>query len=142
MTPEQIQIVRVTIAQAMADRLAVEQEFYRQLFVIAPDLAARFRGRIETESWKLQDTLALAFGALTDLPFLVATLEGLAGRGVGRSLADHHFKAIAQALLGAVEWRLGGTFTPQVRAAWIALFTVVVTVLRRPGAIPQSARAA
>jgi hemoglobin-like flavoprotein len=142
MTPEQIQIVRVTIAQAMAERLAVEQEFYRQLFVIAPDLNERFRGRIETETWKLQDTLALAFGALTDLPFLVSTLEGLARRGVGHRLADHHFKAIAQALLGAVEWRLGGAFTPQVRSAWIALFTVVVTVLRRPAASLQSARAA
>jgi hemoglobin-like flavoprotein len=142
MTPEQIQIVRLTIAQAMADRLAVEQEFYRRLFVIAPDLGARFRGDMEHESWKLQDTLALGFGALTDLPFLVATLEGLARHGVARSLSDDHFKAIAQALLGAVEWRLGAAFTPHVRSAWIALFTVTVTVLRRPSALAQRARAA
>jgi hemoglobin-like flavoprotein len=142
MTPEQIQIVRLTIAQAMADRLAVEQEFYRRLFIIAPDLGARFRGQLETETWKLQDTLALGFGALTDLRFLVATLEGLAHRGVARGISDHHFKAIAQALLGAVEWRLGAAFTPHVRSAWIALFTVAVTVLRRPSAVAQSARAA
>jgi hemoglobin-like flavoprotein len=142
MTPEQIQIVRLTIAQAMADRLAVEQEFYRRLFIIAPDLGARFRGDLETETWKLQDTLALGFGALTDLPFLVATMEGLARRGVGRDLPDDHFKAIAQALLGAVEWRIGGSFTPQVRSAWIALFTAAVTVLRRPATSLQSARAA
>ena len=50
MTPEQIQIVRLTIAQAMADRLAVEQEFYRRLFIIAPDLGARFHGDVEAES--------------------------------------------------------------------------------------------
>lgn len=142
MTPEQIQIVRLTIAQALADRLAVEQEFYRRLFIIAPDLGARFHGDLEAESWKLQDTLALGFGALTDLPFLVTTLEGLARHGVARSLSDHHFKAIAQALLGAVEWRLGAGFTPHVRSAWIALFTVAVTVLRRPSAVAQSARAA
>jgi hemoglobin-like flavoprotein len=142
MTPEQIQIVRLTIAQALADRLAVEQEFYRRLFVIAPDLGARFRGQVEQESWKLHDTLALGFGALTDVPLLVATLEGLARHGTARSLSDHHFKAIAQALLGAVEWRIGAAFTPQVRSAWIALFTVAVTVLRRPAAVVHRARAA
>ena len=142
MTPEQIQIVRLTLAQATADRLAVECEFYRRLFVIAPDLHARFRGNVKTECIRLQEALALTFGALTDLPFLVATLEALARRGIGRDLSEHHFRALAQSLVGAVEWRLGAAFTPQVRAAWVGLVTVIVTVLRRPGRAVQRSRAA
>ena len=66
MTPEQIQIVRLTLAQATADHRALGQEFYRRLLIIAPDLRARFHGDIEVESAKLKDALKLAFGALSD----------------------------------------------------------------------------
>src|SRR5260370_1268137 len=132
MTPEQMQIVRLSFARAGAERFAVEREFYRRLFVIAPDLCAHFHGDIETESLKLQDALALAFGALTNMPFLIATLEGLARRGVARGLPERHFRAIAKALLAAIENRIGPAFTPQVCDAWIALFAVVVTFLRGP----------
>jgi len=142
MTPEQMQIVRVTFAQARVDRFAVEREFYRRLFVLAPDLRAHFHGDVETESVKLRNALALAFGALTDVPFLIATLEGLARRGVGRGLPDCHFRAIAKSLLWAIENRIGPAFTPQVCNAWIALLAVVVTFLRGPLADSPSARAA
>jgi nitric oxide dioxygenase len=142
MTPEQMQIVRLTFAQAGAHRFAVEREFYRGLFVIAPDLCAHFHGDIDAESVKLQDALALAFGALTNMPFLIATLEGLARRDVARGLPERHFRAIAKALLGAIENRIGPAFTPRVCDAWIALFAVVVTFLRGPVAGLQSARAA
>lgn len=138
MTPEQMQIVRLSLAQAMADRLVVEREFYRRLFTIAPDLGGRFRGKVENETFKLQNTLALAFGALTDMQFLVGTLEGLARRGVGRDLSDKHCRAIAQSLLWSIERRLGAAFTQQVCDAWIALFAVVVAVLRT--APPQAKR--
>ena len=143
MTPAQIQLVRLTLAQAMTDRQEVGRLFYRRLFVIAPDLRSRFQGDIETESAKLPDALALAFGALSDLPFLVATVESLARHGVARTLPDHHCRAIAQSLLWAIERHIGtAAFTPQVCNAWIALFAVVVTVLRSPAADLQRSRAA
>ena len=142
MTPEQMQIVRLTFAQASAGRFAVEREFYHRLFVIAPDLRAHFHGDVDAESVKLQDALALAFGALTDMPFLIATMEGLARRGVARGLSDCHLRAVAKSLLWAIENRIGPAFTPQVCDAWIALLAVVVTFLRSPLSGLQSARAA
>ena len=142
MTPEQIQIVRLTLAQATTDQHALGQEFYRRLFVIAPDLRARFQGDIETESGKLKDVLKLAFGALSDLPFLVATLEALAARGFARELSDQHCRAIGKSLLCAIEGRIGvAAFTPKVCEAWIAFLAVVVSVLR-PVVVPQRSRAA
>jgi hemoglobin-like flavoprotein len=143
MTPEQIQIVRLSLAKATAERHAVGQDFYRRLFVIAPELRARFSGDVDAESAKLADTLTLAFGALSDLAFLVSTLEALARRGVARGLPDHHCRAIAQALLWAIERCMGrAAFTPQVCDAWIALFAVVMTFLRGPVAVMQRSRAA
>ena len=130
MTPEQIQMVRLTLAQATADQYALGREFYRRLLIIAPDLRARFQGDIDTESAKLRDALKLAFAALSDMPFLVATLEALAQQGVARDLPEHHCRAIAQSLLWAVEQRIGAAFTPQVCDAWIAFLAVVVSILR------------
>jgi nitric oxide dioxygenase len=141
MTPEQIQIVRLTLAQATSDHQALGREFYQRLLIIAPDLRMRFHGDISDESAKLKDALKLAFGALSDLPFLVATLEALAARGVGRQLTDQHCRAIGKSLLWAVERRIGPAFTPQVCNAWIAFLAVVVSVLR-PAVLAQHSQAA
>jgi nitric oxide dioxygenase len=141
MTPEQIQMVRLTLAQATTGEPALGREFYRHLFIIAPDLRGRFHGDVEAESSKLKDALKLAFASLSDLPFLVATLEALARRGIGRELSDYHCRAIGKSLLWAIEKRIGAAFTPQVCDAWIAFLAVVVSILR-PAVTPRRSRAA
>jgi nitric oxide dioxygenase len=142
MSPEQIQLVRLSLAHATADRLALGEAFYHRLFVIAPDLRARFHGDIDVESARLKDTLKLAFGSLSDMPHLVATLEALERRGVAREISDQHCRAIAQSLLWAVETRTGPAFTPEVCNAWIALLAVVVSILRGPPVALRRTRAA
>jgi len=130
MTPEQMQLVRLSLAQATTDRLMVGREFYQRLFALAPELQSTFTGDIDRESAKLKDTLTLAFAALSDMTHLVATLEALAHRGVARNLSDRHCRLIAQSLLYAIERRVGEAFTPQVCNAWIAFLAVVVSLLR------------
>jgi hemoglobin-like flavoprotein len=141
MTPEQIQLVRLTLAQATAGEPVLGREFYRRLFVIAPDLRARFQGDVEAECVRLKDALKLVFASLSSLPFLVATLEDLANRGVGRNLSDQHCRAISKSLLWAIEQRIGAAFTPDLCNAWIAFLAVVVSILR-PAVAPRSSRAA
>src|SRR5262245_44792776 len=141
MTPEQIQLVRLTLAQATAGEPAFGREFYRRLFVLAPDLRARFQGDVEAECAKLKDAMKLAFGALSDLQFFVATLEALARRGIGRELSDQHCRAIGKSLIAAIEHRIGPAFTPQVCNAWIAFLSVGVSILR-PASAPRDVRAA
>lgn len=142
MTPEQIQLVRLSLAHATADRLALGEAFYHRLFAVAPDLRARFHGDVEVESAKLKDTLKLAFGSLSDMRHLVATLEALAHRGVARDISDQHCRAIAQSLLWAIETRIGPAFTTEVCNAWIAFLAVVVSILRGPPVAMRRTRAA
>jgi hemoglobin-like flavoprotein len=129
MTPEQMQLVRLTLAQATTDPLALGRDFYRRLFVLAPDLRVRFHGEVDAESLKLKETLTLAFGALSDMRFLVATLDSLARREVARDLSEQHCRAIAQSLIWAIERRVGSAFTHHVCNAWIAFLAVVMTCL-------------
>src|SRR3954453_5126126 len=141
MTPEQMQIVRLTLAQATTDPLALGRDFYRRLFVLAPDLRGRFQGDVDAESAKLKETLTLAFGMLSDMRFMVATLDSMAKRDVARGLSEQHCRAIAQSLIWAVERRLGAGFSRQVCNAWIAFLAVVMTCLHG-AAVGLSRRAA
>src|ERR1044072_6674210 len=141
MTPEQMQLVRLTLAQATTGPLALGRVFYRRLFVLAPDLRARFHGDVDAESLNLKETLTLAFGALSDMRFLVATLDDLARRDVARGLSGSHCRARAQALVGAIERRVGSAFTRPVCNAWIAFLAVVMTCLHG-AAVGLSRRAA
>lgn len=141
MTPEQMQLVRLTLAQATTDPLTLGRDFYRRLFVLAPELRARFHGDVDAESVKLKETLTLAFGALTDMRFLVTTLEGLARRDITHGLSESHCRAIAQSLIWAIERRIGSAFTRSVCNAWIAFLAVVMTCLHG-AAVGLSRRAA
>jgi len=129
MTPEQMQLVRLTLAQATTDPLVLGRDFYRRLFVLAPDLRSRFHGDVDAESARLKETLTLAFGMLSDMRFLVGTLDLLARRDVARGLSEQHCRAIAQSLIWAIERRIGAAFTRQVCNAWIAFLAVVMTCL-------------
>jgi nitric oxide dioxygenase len=129
MTPEQMQLVRLTLAQATIDPLTLGRDFYRRLFVLAPDLRARFHGDIDAESLKLKETLTLAFGTLSDMRYLVATLDSLAKRNIAQGLSESQCRAIAQSLIWAIERRTGAAFTRQACNAWIAFLAVVMTCL-------------
>ena len=134
MTPEQIQIVKLTFAQAMADKQAVGQMFYDRLFAIAPETKPLFKGGIDAQSRKLMDTLALAIGMLRDMPSLIATLESLGERHAGYGVKDEHYKPVGEALLWTLENGLGAAFTADARVAWTALYTAVAEVMRKAAA--------
>src|SRR6185437_14897558 len=56
MTPEQIQIIKLTFAQAMISKDQVGKLFYDRLFAIAPETRPLFKGSIEGQARKLMDT--------------------------------------------------------------------------------------
>lgn len=113
MTPEQVNIVRLTFAQAMDRKLEVGKMFYERLFAIAPDTRAMFGSDIEAQSRKLMDTLALAIGSLRDTPALVGMLERLAERHISYGVRDEHYTKVGEALLWTLQKAFGDAFTPR-----------------------------
>lgn len=130
MTPEQVQIIKLTFAQAMRDKDEVGRIFYDRLFTIAPEVKPLFKGDIAAQSRKLMDTLALAVGMLQDMPTLIISLEGLARRHVVYGVKDEHYDKVGAALLWTLEQGLGDAFTPQARDAWAALYAAVAKIMR------------
>jgi hemoglobin-like flavoprotein len=142
MTPEQIQIIKLTFAQAMISKDQVGKLFYDRLFAIAPETRVLFKGSIEAQARKLMDTLALAIASLRDTPTLIATLEALAKRHVGYGVKDEHYDKVGEALLWTLDRGLGAAFTPHAREAWTALYGTVSKVMRNAAAGQSGATAA
>jgi hemoglobin-like flavoprotein len=130
MTPEQVQIIRLTFSQAMSSKDKVGRMFYDRLFEIAPETRPMFKGDIDAQSRKLMDTLALAIGMLRDMPTLVATLQALAKRHVAYGVRDEHYDTVGAALLWTLEKALGSAFTPEARTAWATLYGAVAKIMR------------
>jgi nitric oxide dioxygenase len=130
MTPEQVQIVRLTFAQIVSNKDQIGRQFYDRLFAIAPEVKPLFNGDMEAQSRKLIDTLALAIGTIRDIPTLKSTLEALAQRHVAYGVRDEHYDKVGEALLWTLKQNLGPAFTPHAREAWATLYDTVAGIMR------------
>jgi nitric oxide dioxygenase len=142
MTPEQVQIVKLTFSQAVTDRDVVGRLFYDRLFAIAPEVKPLFKGDMEAQGRKLMDTLALTVGMIRDMPALMSTLEALAQRHVGYGVRDEHYDKVGDALLWTLQHALGPAFTPHAREAWRALYGAIAEIMRNAAAGRPNAQSA
>jgi hemoglobin-like flavoprotein len=129
MTPEQAQLVRLSFVKVMDIKDAAGRLFYDRLFTIAPDLRPMFKGDIDAQARKLMDTLAVAIGSLKDSVALTSMLEQLGQRHSRYGVKDEHYGQVGAALLWTLDKGLGEDFTPEVKAAWTALFAAVSTIM-------------
>jgi nitric oxide dioxygenase len=141
MTPEQINLVRLSFVGVLNIRQEAGRLFYERLFAIAPDTRALFKGDIESQGRKLMDTLALTVGSLTNPNGLERMLDGLAKRHAGYGVEDAHFDKVGEALMWTLQKGLGEAFTDEAAAAWAALYTQVAARMKQAGAARRAASA-
>src|SRR4030095_11499050 len=107
MTPQQIELVRVTFG-AIAPRVeAAAALFYQRLFEIEPALRPLFRGDIGAQVAKLAHTLGVAVASLDRLDTLAPTLRELGRRHAGYGVQDRHYDIVGEALLWTLAQGLG-----------------------------------
>jgi nitric oxide dioxygenase len=130
MTPEQIQLVRLSFVTVMDAKASAGKLFYDRLFAIAPEVRPLFKSDIGDQAEKMMDMLATAIAALKSPQALTPVLEGLGRRHAGYGVRDEHYDNVREAMLWALERTLGDAFTPQVRDAWTALYGTVAAVMK------------
>jgi nitric oxide dioxygenase len=130
MTPEQIQLVRLSFVKVMDAKASAGKLFYDRLFAIAPEVRPLFKSDIGDQAEKMMDMLATAIAALKSPQALTPVLEGLGRRHAGYGVRDEHYDNVREAMLWALERTLGDAFTPQVRDAWTALYGTVAAVMK------------
>jgi hemoglobin-like flavoprotein len=140
MTNEQKHLIRQTfdLVAPMADSMA--EVFYRRLFELDPSLRAMFPPVLVEQGRKLMQMLGAAIGMLDRPQQLISVLESLGKRHAGYGVRDEHYDTVGEALLWTLERGLGPVFTPDVKAAWAALYGVVATTMKNAAKLPSEER--
>ena len=140
MTPEQIQLVRLSFVKVMDIKAAAGRLFYERLFTIAPEVRPMFKSDIGAQADKLMETLGVAISALKNPGALAPILAQLAKRHTNYGVRDEHYDKVGEALLWTLEQGLGDAFTPEVKKAWAELYGVVASTMK--GAVRPSVASA
>jgi hemoglobin-like flavoprotein len=104
--------------------------FYQRLFELDPSLKAMFRGDMSEQRKKLMQMLTAAVKGLDRLEQLVPVVQDLGRRHAGYGVEERHYETVGEALLWTLEMGLGRGFTPQVRDAWVAVYTLLATTMK------------
>ncbi len=130
MTDDQIQLVQQTFALVapIADDAAAL--FYQRLFTLDPSLKTLFRGDMKQQGQMLMQTIGLAVRNLRQPAAIIKSVEQMGQRHVGYGVTEAHYDTVGEALLWTLGQGLGDAFTPAVRDAWAATYTMLAEVMK------------
>ena len=108
--------------------------FYGRLFELDPSLRPLFPADLREQGRKLMSMLTLAVRGLDRPDQLIPAVQGLGRRHVGYSVKPEHYQVVGSALLWTLKEGLGEDFTPEVKDAWIAVYTLLATTMQAAAA--------
>lgn len=134
MTPHQKHLVQTTFAKVapIADDAAAL--FYGRLFELDPSLRPLFKTDLNEQGRKLMRMIGMAVNGLDRLDQLVPAVRQLGTRHAAYGVRDEHYDTVAVALLWTLEQGLGSDFTPDVKDAWAAVYSVLAATMKEAAA--------
>jgi nitric oxide dioxygenase len=135
-TPDQAQLVKQSFAKVAPIAEQAAGLFYTRLFETAPEVKPLFTGDIREQGRKLMATIGLAVSSLDRLPQLVPVVQDLGRKHAGYGVRDEHYDKVGAALLWTLEQGLGADFTPETRAAWAEVYTILASVMKEAARQP------
>jgi hemoglobin-like flavoprotein len=130
MTPAEKNLVQTTFATLVPIADEAAALFYGRLFEIDPSLRPLFKGDLDEQGKKLMQMIGVAVNGLDTLDQLVPAVKDLGRRHAGYGVTDAHYDTVGGALLWTLEKGLGSAFTPDVKAAWTTVYTVLATTMK------------
>lgn len=131
MTPTQIQLVQSTWNQVLPIADTAATLFYGRLFELDPALRPLFKADLATQKKNLMQTLGFAVASLNNPEALLPAVKQLGKRHAGYHVKDEHYATVAAALLWTLEQGLGAGFTPDVKAAWTAVYVTLADTMKQ-----------
>ena len=131
MDNQQIILIQSSFAQVapIADKAA--ELFYNRLFELDPSLRPMFKSDMKEQKHKLMATLAFAIAHLKRPHDLIPAVEALGRKHAAYRVTPEHYNLVGAALLWTLEQGLGPEFTPEVKAAWAAMYTVLANTMQQ-----------
>jgi hemoglobin-like flavoprotein len=122
-------LVQTSFAQVGPIAETAAALFYGRLFELDPTLRPLFKGDLKEQGRKLMDMLRLAVKGLDRPEALLPALAELGRRHAGYGVNERDYETVGEALLWTLEQGLGPCFTPEIRAAWTALYRLVADTM-------------
>ena len=135
---QQVKIIEETWATAKGID-GVTETFYNRMFEMRPDyLTGIFKNsNIKVQAKMLSATLDVAIGLLRKPDELVPVLSDLGLRHCRYGVRPEDYKVGGAALLWTLEYYFKEKFTPEVRDAWAAVWSVIESVMSAPCTTPR-----
>ena len=130
MTHNEKHLVQATFAEVAPIADVAAELFYGRLFEIDPTLKPMFRGDMREQGRKLMQMLAFAVGSLHRLHELLPAVREMGRRHAGYGVRDEHYDTVASALLWTLEKGLGDGLTPEVKSAWVSVYTLLAETMK------------
>jgi hemoglobin-like flavoprotein len=124
-TEQQIALVKATFRKIVPISERMTRTFYDRVFELAPETRTMFKTDIKEQGRKFIQMLAVLVGGLERMPEIVPGLNAMGKRHIGYGVAKAHYPVIGNALLWAIKDTLGTDFTPEVEAAWRAVYDMM-----------------
>jgi nitric oxide dioxygenase len=130
MTPLEVAAVQRSFALVVPIKEKAAEIFYDRLFALDPSLKKLFTGDMKSQGRKLMSALALVVTGLANPKSILPTVEQLGVKHVSYGVEDRHYDTVGAALLWTLEHGLGDKFTPDIKAAWTAAYTLLAGVMK------------
>jgi hemoglobin-like flavoprotein len=129
-TQEQKALVQQSFTQVLPISEQAAALFYSRLFQLDPSLRPLFRGDIKDQGRKLMQMIGFCVGKLDALDEIVPAVKDLGRRHAGYGVTQDAYQTVGAALLWTLEQGLGPYFTPDVKAAWAAVYGVLADTMQ------------
>src|SRR3954451_16145194 len=126
---------QIALLQRSFDRLtpfarAMNDLFYVCLHELDPKLYPIFRGFMVAQDAHFMHILRMLANGLARPDMTALITNQLGRRHLGYGVKDEQYQMLRQALVRTLAQGLGEEFTPEVRAAWIAAFDLLVKMTK------------
>lgn len=129
MTPELLQLVQSSYARLGDDAPAMAADFYRRLFDTDPSARDLFVDGPDVMAVKFAAELEAIVEAITSYETFASRVKDLAGRHVQYGVQTHHYRAVGDALLGALAAHLEDIWNPEFETAWRRAYNLVAEMM-------------
>lgn len=130
MEAKTIELVQGTFKQVVPIADTAAEIFYNKLFDLDPALKPLFKGDMKEQGAKLMSMIGTAVNGLNNLEAIVPAVQNLGKSHVGYGVKDSHYDTVGNALLYTLDKGLGEAFTPEVKDAWVEVYTVLATTMK------------
>lgn len=129
LTADQVRLVTESYALIRCSPRPYSELFYHRLFLGHPFVRALFPDDMTHQISVFEKTIDVLVHNVVDIARLRPTLAQLARQHVGYGVKASQYAAVGDALIETFAEILGRRFTPDVRAAWEAVYAETAGVM-------------